>query len=142
MGNIRSDGSIKEQLILFETAKLAKNKGFKIGIGWYSIDSIFYYKGELTTNYRGDNPCAPTQSLLQKWLRDVHKIIVWVTAGYYMSNIIYNVEISYIDKDTNLFKEITPKLSNYSNMGYGGTYEDSYDAALEIGLIEALKLIK
>lgn len=67
---------MREQLILIETARLAKEKGF----GW---ETFRYYEddGHLS-NFWGNNNynripdafSAPTQSLLQKWLREVHKI--------------------------------------------------------------------
>ena len=36
--------SKKEQLITFDTAKLAKDKGFKLGIGWHGFEDWFYDK--------------------------------------------------------------------------------------------------
>jgi hypothetical protein len=53
---------MKEQIISFETAKLAEEKGYKLDKWFNGID--------ITIN-------LPTQSLLQKWLRDNQKIMVW-----------------------------------------------------------------
>lgn len=54
---------MKEQLIKIETAELAKAKGFNIPLA------------ENTKLYPETCRCTtPTQALLQKWLREVHKI--------------------------------------------------------------------
>ena len=71
---------MKEQLISFETAKLAKKKGFSgICPNWFNnagveqglVDTVAMENLE-TVIYR------PTQSLLQKWLWDTHTIWVGV----------------------------------------------------------------
>ena len=71
-------------------------------------------------------PTAPTQSLLQKWLREKHNIIVLVDYegidGYYYKYYYYINEV---------------KKYNASDKNYI-TFEEAY----EIGLQEALKLIK
>ena len=66
---------MKESIISFETAKLAKEKGFP------HRDSIthkaYNVNGELGNIFKFDKPytiLAPTQVLLQKWLREIHKI--------------------------------------------------------------------
>ena len=119
---------MNEQLISFETAKLAKEKGFFNG-------GIFYFfknNGELTYKDRSDkfvsyDISAPTQSLLQKWLREKHKIIVSI-------NILADLSYYCLIIDIN---ENKLNLSNQSkNIGFI-IYED----ALEDGLFEALKLI-
>ena len=73
---------MKEQLVTFEVAKLAKEKGFD----WIESDNKWYdnvghpevssqgYHQEINS-YRTS---IPTQSLLQKWLREEHKISVTV----------------------------------------------------------------
>lgn len=74
---------MEEQLITFETAKLAKDKGFD----WIISDDKFYdYSGELDFTFQGydegvtenGRTPAPTQSLLQKWLREEHEIYIEV----------------------------------------------------------------
>lgn len=136
---------MKDVIVSFDTAKLAKEKYFDI-----SCKKVYDTLGKLWNSYyatmnnnnvdRGAECTAPTQSLLQKWLREVHNISIWASTGWYMSKLIYEVEISYIDKDGK-FKEITPILPNYSSLEYRDTYSDSYEEALEIGLQEGLKLI-
>jgi len=117
--------SKKEQLITFDTAKLAKDKGFKLGIGWHGFEDWFYDKdGNMTANYRGDNPCSPTQALLQKWLREEHDIVLIID---YLGN---------------------PKLGYYpvfkiidNNQVMVSTAFENYEEALEGGLFGALTLI-
>ena len=76
---------MKEELITYETAKLLKEKGFD----WET--NRYYYLNELSDfdrydasleNYNTSDQTAtefssaPTQSLLQRWLREKHKIYV------------------------------------------------------------------
>lgn len=124
---------MQEELITFETAKLAKEKEFnEISETMYVVNEHSvreqssgkpYWKGE-TTIYR------PTQSVLAKWLREVHNIDVEVdgirvlhrkTEGY--------VATVYSEKKV-LFNWNTGKMHN------------SYEEALERGLQEALNLIE
>lgn len=134
---------MKEEIISFETAKLANEKGF-IGIksqanNWYCNDGTLYhekkidgYKGlkgwncwEWTEGFRFD---APTQSLLQKWLREKHDIDVYIIPnGMRDKNIndrLYHPCIWFKDEYQ------TELHSKYS-----------YEEALEKGLQEALKII-
>src|SRR5690242_4927335 len=93
---------MKDQIISFETAKLAKEKGFRIptlyhfeqnhnaGIPFIEvIDEVFpnqigesqlgYILQPIEWNGGGwvlDKISAPTQSLLQRWLREIHYIDV------------------------------------------------------------------
>lgn len=98
-----------------KTAKLAQKKGFE-------------FQNKASENdYQGE---YPTQSELQKWLRDVHKIFVEPTLQTYPSNHIVRISRQ-SDEGRNLrFRDDT------TNMGY-----ISYELALERGLFEALKLI-
>ena len=75
---------MKEQLISFDTAKLAKEKGFNIPVyGKYNIakEEIMDICRVDSNNSR-NNISAPTQSLLQKWLREKHKIYVTPTPNF------------------------------------------------------------
>jgi hypothetical protein len=71
---------IHEEIVTFEVCKLAKEKGFNAKCKWlYSKD-----KSELSTHCTGEDfwnkydlvIAAPTQSLLQRWLREEKGIIV------------------------------------------------------------------
>lgn len=127
---------MKDELISFETAKLAKEKGFILGIGWFGHDDFqFYYNGTLTNNYRGDNPVACTQSLLQKWLREVHNIeihISCVTQHNEVKKTCKLVHYQYFVKSKSQYYFI-----RIENEGF-----KTYELALEDALLESLKLIK
>ena len=144
---------MEEQLISFDTAKLAKEKKFNIPCENFYIEYIdddvadlFNYEeqrgsgyAELYRNNQEFKYSAPTQSLLQKWLREVHKINV-------ESNYLPNVE-----KYRCLFIPMTlKKPSEYSTPGtaftsrfnyLGKEHYNTYEEALEIGLYQALLLI-
>lgn len=94
--------------ITFETAKLAEQKGYK-----------FEYIGTTLVN-------IPTQSELQKWLREhnIH-IIIWV------DDFDFGWEIKYYGEQINL-----QSITN-DNIEFFDTYEE----ALEAGLFKALNLI-
>jgi len=103
---------MKEKLISLECAKLAKEKGFNIICRDFSIIG----DGKDTQSLY-----IPTQSLLQKWLREKHNIYIWIT-----------------DWDKKYGVEITDNEGNkYQSQGIG-----TYEQTLEVGLLEALKLIK
>jgi len=109
---------MKEQLITFETAKLANKKKF---IGW---SESRYNRLGLLKESKAWSISAPTQSLLQKWLRDNHKIHTTITS---------------VSQESWMFR-VTLKGQTLNN----GIYEedfDTYEEALEISLQEALKLI-
>ena len=112
-----------DQLISFETAKLAKEKGFNI-TGCTSR----YWNNTLVTGANIQGVAAPTQSLLQKWLREVHNIHMFV---------------SITTNDIFLCRILNPLFKN----GSEGRFIickmcNTYEEALEQGLIEALKLIQ
>jgi len=135
-----------EQLISFETAKLAKEKGFD----WvsytyyynsddyeeYPNDNIYIYRlgynksnKETNSNYDIDEAVsAPTQSLLQKWLREKHGVLVEST--HYTAN-----HFTFKIYERNSIIKIV-KLGSVDNL------YDTYEQALEKGLYAALKLIK
>jgi hypothetical protein len=138
---------MKDELISFETAKLAKEKGFnrktqfcydekgrKCYIGAYVVESL----SDLTGKARYNSYQAPTQSLLQRWLREVHGI--YVTAN--PSNIKIDKKCAcvwrgYINYHTIKCLDYVPdgKIAVTSS-------DKTYEQALEAGLQEALKLIK
>ena len=130
---------MEDTRVTFETAKLAKEKGFfqetnRLEIPYYNYKGEFkgdvsdwrirkYIRGENTSDV--EFVSAPTQSLLAKWLREEHNIIVLVDYegidGYYYKFYSY--------KEGNKNYDASDK--NYN------TYGEAY----EIGLQEALKLI-
>lgn len=144
---------MEETLISFKTAQLAKEKGFDIsnetlyteqGEVLYShITESFYGVSKIETKsdyYVNDKfpyivetdsktkfcvVCyAPTQALLQKWLREKHNIhiqIDWEDWGCWEAFIV---------------------LNNFFRSGIENNGKQTYEEALEAGLYEALTLIK
>ena len=115
---------MEEELISFETAKLAKEKGF---------DFIYIIDNELT------NHSLITQSLLAKWLREVHNIEVLI------NRIPPEAVLADKNKGKNILKNYNCYIWNLNSnprIANNGTFLDIYEEALEIGLQEALKLIK
>ena len=118
---------MKDELITFKTAKLAKEKGFPhINLGlnnMYDKNGNFYNSVGPTFD-EVNSFQAPTQSLLQKWLREKKNIVVLPYLYDRDREDIFSYEI--VRRINNLKCE-TPYLS--------------YEEALEKGLQETLKLI-
>ena len=130
---------MEDTKVTFETAKLAKEKGFpqetnRLEIPYYNYKGEFkgdvsdwrvrrYIRGEDTSDI--EFVSAPTQSLLAKWLREEYNIIVLVDYegidGYYYKFYSY--------------KE--------GNKNYDASYKNynTYEEALEAGLYQALLLL-
>ena len=124
---------MNEQLISFETAKLAKEKGFKLGSGW-QIRSLFNIKdGETFCEKTIETPeyaCERcTQSLLQKWLREVHNFHITINV-----DLPHNQFIMYYSN--------VIKFGKHHKSKFKSEFYKTYEEALEKGLQEALKLIK
>ena len=116
---------MEEQRISVETAKIAKEKGFD----W---ETNYYYDtaGDLCSEIRKVNwnqskekiYSNPNQSLLQKWLREKHGLILWVE-----------------------FHETSVLNIKWSFDIHGGPKQfigNSYEECLEAGLVKALNLLK
>lgn len=124
-----------EQLISFKVAMLAKEKGFdyKTFYCFLPDSTIQFSSGEDGDNDKynhneWDNYSAPTQGLLQKWLRELPTpIVITPTTDF----IAWEVQIQHADKDL-----ITLSKNNDNE------WFISYEEALEAGLFKALKLIK
>lgn len=143
---------MKEQLISIETAKLAKEKGFNWEVRYsygHTINPHIVYPNEeysIPSDFNSPNAgrnwkhlySAPTQSLLQKWLREVHNIHIGIvlvvkTLGaheFAVQKLLWRFEIVAINN-----KYDSRDMSSKERYV---TYED----ALEQGLQEALKLIE
>ena len=120
---------MKDELITFETAKLAKEKGFdtpcRNSFLWDKRSAVWKFPINANEMKLGDesNFNRPTQSLLQRWLREIHSIDVW---AFPIKDLTFKSGKSY----TYLIEP--PKL----NMLYA-----TYELALESALQEGLKLI-
>ena len=141
---------MKEQLISFETAKLAKEKGFDIPIRQQNgvfvlstgkIDNII--STDKISNWNDDkyvDICsAPTQSLLQRWLRERYDI--YVTALPFR-DVEDEVELCWYFSLVEDSEELDDILCNESHLGASDDNYKTYEEALEKGLQEALKLIE
>lgn len=133
---------MQEQLVTFETAKLAENKGFDI---IKSDDKFYDFSGNLDYTFQGyqeslekyERTSAPTQSLLQKWLRDEHQIHIEVEL--YDNSRTYHWEYRVItskDRDWNDVDCFDSAKRHYNREEFG-----TFEKALEQGLQESLKLI-
>ena len=121
---------MKEQLISFETAKLAKEKGFDIvQSNFYDEKTTMLCYGD-TRNYNTIKNClsTPTQSLLQRWLREKYDIFV-ETQTYLVDGLFKHMFII----KTTMDYEIDVRDS--------GNNFPSLEKALEKGLQEALKAL-
>lgn len=120
---------MKDKLIKFKTAKLAKEKGFTLNtVGSHTYN---YYKengetgciswGHLNLN----SPACVPQSLLQRWLREVHKIHITITS---------------VSQESWMYR-ITKPGQKLTEGAYGEDFY-TYELALEDALYNALNLIK
>lgn len=129
---------MKEEKVNFETVKLAKEKGFDINVNHFisqynkdegivfskSVESDNYNSNNWNTDTRVSLFSRPTQSLLQKWLREVHNIIVFVVP---------------LIPDCKEFGVTI--YSNKYTCEKDSAFYNQYEKALEIGLQEGLNLI-
>lgn len=120
---------MREEIITFKTAKLAKEKGFSYYVSYsywneeltsmtpgYALDDGTHSDYKIYLEYQ--RYLAPTQSLLQKWLREEHNINI-IPPLYYSGK-------GYLCSVVSI-----PKIKFYK----------TYESALENKLQEALKLI-
>ena len=121
---------MEDELIKSETAKLAKEKKFDLEVKeYFTLGLLPPNEGSVIsgTNTRpvnfnefNDTWSRPSQSLLQRWLREEHGV---------------HIGITYMTQTKTYHSSLT-----MSSMGWGNF--KTYEKALEKGLLEALKLIK
>ena len=122
---------IHEELCTYEVAKLAKEKGFDEYVeAFYAEDcNTAHTQGpEKWNEYKGKY-AAPTQSLLQRWLRaekNIHIEIIATASGYYWC----------INKTNGTSITDSDVLNRGTNEG--GCF-DTYELALENALKYALE---
>lgn len=120
---------MKEQYISLETAKLAKEKGFNwpVEFCYDKCEMLATYFPGGNKNYNNSAYClnAPTQSLLQKWLRDEKKIFVSPT---------------FIGPDTNKF-QYRLDIGGSGMIGEHSGWFDTFEECLEAGLLASLNLL-
>lgn len=123
---------MKDQLISFEAAKLAKEIGFNIDqLMVYNKDTKdFWNQFTLTSSpnlCRKNGYLAPTQSLLQKWLRDTHNIHIEISLS--------DSEFKY-DSDLYIIGEEMRCLTKYTTIEC-----ESYEEALERAIKKTINLL-
>jgi hypothetical protein len=134
---------MQEELVSFETAKLAKEKGFDLefcNVGWHGdfgdlkgdnypfLGTYSFYKSIYCNNKDEHQIQRPTQSLLQKWLREVYNTHLMVEPFYNEQKVlVYGLDL------------ITERIEEETIVEKGFK---TYEEALEVGLQEALKLIE
>lgn len=147
---------MKEQIITFETAKLAKEKGFDEHSNNYKYYEylendefddprsgdliVFKKKGDIKLEH-GYNKCknnnwlAPTQSLLQRWLREKHNIYIELMVdGWGQDEKVTSDMLGY---RAFVWEVGEPRPLPYEDLGMS-----DYETILEIALEHSLKLIK
>ena len=130
---------MKDELVGFETAKLAKEKGFNWECRFLYHSELGWEEGKgVDYNWNSfDSFSAPTQSLLQRWLREVHEIDIEIELtdnsrhSYYESSIKKQDIRDYNDEDC---------FDQVRQVHIKGKFK-TYEQALEKGLQEALKVI-
>lgn len=122
-----------KEICTYEVCKLAKEKGFDIPtIGYYLIDTEDLCKTFVYNNWNDNTICysAPTQSLLQRWLREekniqivirpkLDKLGAWIWGHYRWTIFIFN--------------EYRPTYYSIYN-GDNSTYELALEDALKYAL--------
>ena len=142
---------MEDEIVSFETAMLLKEKGFNEPCSYYYEDDelykLAYYHGDGAGFVCNNSPIndrllceemqctAPTQSLAQKWLREIHNITFNANPHSNDGKIVYVVTIKVISNNKHVDFNVMIDTSNKAIMF--GTYED----AIEAGLKYCLKLI-
>ena len=127
---------MRDELIKYETAKLAKEKGFKetCQYFYYGKEPILTYIPFSNKNSLDSEYATPTQSLLQRWLREVHGIHIAIEFSNMQNAYFHKVYASTEDLIDIEMKYLTIEPENYIIYA-------TYELALESALLEALNLI-
>lgn len=137
---------MKEQIISFETAQIAKEKGFEQNP--YKVEYCYgpTYTDGSNINLRNSlynpesNICtAPSQSALQRWLREIHQIETRIWAEHYPNGTNWCCQALQWDLTLD-FK--TSDLIKNGTFAFGDNGEfKTYEESLEFILQEAVKMI-
>ena len=127
---------IHEEICTYEVCKLAKEKGFPQD-DWSWAGDLYDESGELCFATNRESCVAPTQSLLQQWLREEKGIVVEVIAYPTCSNNKKNCYWWSIKQNSD---GICYQYEECSDTLYGfGFAFDTYELALEDALKYALE---
>jgi hypothetical protein len=157
---------LQDEKITLETAKLAKEKGFHVPVdgsyveyhktrkgddgykkGDVEIEPMYFANDWSETDYSNSNYtmyARPTQALLARWLREVHGIQVYAVSGTLSGTADgirkykdYVVHVCVAKSHDNAIGRVVQTAINDARDEEYQTYE----AAMERGLQEALKLL-
>lgn len=136
---------MEDEIVSFETAMLLKEKGFNEPCSYYYEDNelykLAYYHGDGAGFVCNNSPIndrllceemqctAPTQSLAQKWLREIHNITFNANPHSNDGKIVYVVTIKVISSNKYIDFNVMMDTSNKAIMF--DTYEDAIEAGLE-----------
>ena len=119
----------REDYCSFELSKLLKEKGFDgecVGCYWDSkkifdinYEPLSYSDGDL----RDEVILAPTHQMAMKWLREEHKIDIFIDTDFPIDRMKYTYKIVRIYKDGDKYTDVMGGSFN--------TYEEAVEAALE-----------
>lgn len=114
---------IYEEICTYEVSKLAKEKGFPQD-DWAWTGDLYDESGELCFATNRESCVAPTQSLLQRWLRE--------EKGYYVYPFYDNNEFKWTysirEKTGDMWILLVGETSNFDK------YEDAMEAGLKFVL--------
>lgn len=124
---------IEEQYVSFEVAKLLKEKGFIQNIATYYLDDNIYRHTHIEVIPKDKEIfAAPTQSLVMRWLREVHNIACQISPakekGFHT-----NKWHSYVDKLSDNWPRESLWFVETSN-----SYEEACEAAIKYCLNKLL----
>lgn len=122
---------MEDTLISFKVANLLASKGFNIEC------NDFFFRGKSQSDiifkqYVGNKYFIwqPTQSLAQKWLREVHNLNINIKHRPHSQSFCFNITGNYQDGESGeLYSEVYSKY-------------ETYELALEAAIIKGLELIK
>ena len=129
-----------EQLVTFEVARLAKEKGCKLDLysddEWHYVDEegdLFWCNHDPRSSYpNAERVVKCSQSLLQRWLREEHSLYVMLEETETLS---LESGIGFY------YKIIKVKDKEHLRLDYSMYFYKTYEEALEAGLKEGLRLI-
>ena len=127
---------VKEYYILPETAELARDKGFDVICKCGYTPNHVFYEEVTSKNSHNIILSAPTQTILQSWIRVMHNIEV-IPQFSIIKNFQYVYNYYILNKKDG--SEYWSSQKNNSNEVF--SYK-TYEEALEEGLYVALKLIE
>lgn len=125
-----------EELVTLKTAKILKEKGFNefckdiINDNGKLMETVYRTNNDLPKSFYS----CPTQSIAQKWLREIRGVYVYVEPV-----IGKRWKLSFCD--FNVPTEESDWMENEINKGNGYKVYVTYEEALETGIQEALMLI-